>query len=69
MWRVTFFKSFFTIENFGIGIRFSGNNGNIKCLLIRDECTVVPVVFVEPMVTVYNSACFFFSRDFFAVLC
>ena len=31
IWRVTFWKSFLPMKNYGMDFRFSGNNENIKC--------------------------------------
>ena len=42
IWKVTFFFFFFFFKflpqrNYGKDFRFSENNGNIECALIRDE--------------------------------
>ena len=47
IWRVTLFKSFLPLNILGwTDFLFSGNNGNIKCALIRDE--MLPMLFALP---------------------
>ena len=45
-------KSFLPLKMFGMALRFSGNNGNIKGALIRDELFFVVVAVVVVVVVV-----------------